>query len=441
MDLFISYASEDRETARAVAAALQQRGWSVWWDRHIRTGRSFDVEIERELNEAHGVIVLWSAASIASEWVRSEAAEAAERGVLIPAAIEPVKFPLEFRRRQTADLVGWSGRPDHEGFAALCADIATLPGLGGASASGAERKPKHEAVRRWRWQRPAAVASIGLAAAVSIAALHDPDRAHAEPSEARAAVQPGTAPASAAISQPAVARSTSGAPVQLLSGGPSQLLVGRADPPPMAEAPRAAGSLQAGSLDFRWPGGDCWRIYRGEQQAGSHCGAAKLALQTGRYQVRAMNAVFEPVEVEIRPNQATVVAVDAGRFEFKWPGRDCWQVLRADERVASNCGAGKQTLQAGRYTLKAASGSVFQPMQIVLKANQVTTIDAAAGLFDFNWPGSDCWAIHRGEERVASGCGRASQALQQGRYVVKASSNAFEPFEIRIAGGERLSAP
>jgi hypothetical protein len=37
-DIFISYASENREQAHKLACALETLGWSVWWDRHIITG-------------------------------------------------------------------------------------------------------------------------------------------------------------------------------------------------------------------------------------------------------------------------------------------------------------------------------------------------------------------------------------------------------------------
>src|SRR5215472_14103178 len=67
-DIFISYASADRPHAQALATALHGRGWSVWWDRTIPPGKSFDVVIEAALNAAKCVIVLWSPASVTSEW-------------------------------------------------------------------------------------------------------------------------------------------------------------------------------------------------------------------------------------------------------------------------------------------------------------------------------------------------------------------------------------
>lgn len=127
-DVFLSYASEDRERAAQLAAALGRQGWSVWWDRKIIAGQAFDQAIERELDAARSVVVLWSAHSIASEWVKNEAAVAAERGVLVPALIDSVKLPLEFRRKQTADLVGWTGDENHPGFQGLCQGVAHAMG-------------------------------------------------------------------------------------------------------------------------------------------------------------------------------------------------------------------------------------------------------------------------------------------------------------------------
>jgi Na+-transporting methylmalonyl-CoA/oxaloacetate decarboxylase gamma subunit len=136
-DVFISYASEDRDRAGKLASALTTLGWSVWWDRKIITGQTFDQAIERELETAKSVVVLWSISSVESEWVKNEASLASERGVLVPALIDSVKLPLEFRRKQTADLVGWRGDPAHTGFQALCEGIAASAG------SAAPRQPVH----------------------------------------------------------------------------------------------------------------------------------------------------------------------------------------------------------------------------------------------------------------------------------------------------------
>lgn len=127
-DIFLSYAAEDRERAATVARAFGTLGWSVWWDRKIIAGQQFDQAIERELNAARTVVVLWSAHSITSEWVKSESAVAARRGVLVPAMLEAVELPLEFSRRQTADLTGWDGDPAHSGFQTLCEGVAAVLG-------------------------------------------------------------------------------------------------------------------------------------------------------------------------------------------------------------------------------------------------------------------------------------------------------------------------
>src|SRR5215475_10774808 len=123
-DVFVSYASEDRERVRKLASALELRGWSVWWNRKITASQTFDQVIESELDRAKSVVVLWSKDSISSEWVKNEAAVASERGALVPALIDTVKPPLEFRRKQTADLIGWDGDLGHAGLYALYRGIS-----------------------------------------------------------------------------------------------------------------------------------------------------------------------------------------------------------------------------------------------------------------------------------------------------------------------------
>jgi hypothetical protein len=59
-DIFISYARADKERAELLAEVFSRQGWSVWWDREIPPGKSFDETIETALNSARCVIVLWS---------------------------------------------------------------------------------------------------------------------------------------------------------------------------------------------------------------------------------------------------------------------------------------------------------------------------------------------------------------------------------------------
>ena len=174
-DIFISYAREDRELARPIARALQARGWSVWWDRDVKAGQAFDEVIERELEMAKSVVVLWSTASIASDWVKGEAAAAVQRGVFVPALIDNIKLPLEFSRRQTVDLIDWDGDTSHAGFRALCDGIARTADITpGSTPEGAENREaardswnQKRVLKGW-WQR---FPAILMAAAAVVAAL------------------------------------------------------------------------------------------------------------------------------------------------------------------------------------------------------------------------------------------------------------------------------
>lgn len=108
--VFISYASEDRQYARAIAELLENMGCSVWWDRNLLAGQDFSQTIESELYSARCVVVLWSRSSVSSHWVKNEATVGRERGVLVPARIDPVELPLQFRDMHAANLVGWNGQ-------------------------------------------------------------------------------------------------------------------------------------------------------------------------------------------------------------------------------------------------------------------------------------------------------------------------------------------
>ena len=169
-EIFISYASEDRKRAQILDQALEARGWSVWWDREIPLGQSFDEVIEKALAGAKCVIVLWSAVSVASEWVRNEASEAKRRGILVPVFIEPVDAPLAFRLLNGADLREWSGDASDGEFARLVERVSELLAQAGdesltgkAQAVRAQRPPTYKESRTKRPLTPLIVLASVIA--------------------------------------------------------------------------------------------------------------------------------------------------------------------------------------------------------------------------------------------------------------------------------------
>lgn len=59
-DIFISYARTDKKKAQSLTQVLEQKGWTVWWDRDIPAGADFREIIQKALDASECVIVLWS---------------------------------------------------------------------------------------------------------------------------------------------------------------------------------------------------------------------------------------------------------------------------------------------------------------------------------------------------------------------------------------------
>ncbi|HZV22566.1 MAG TPA: TIR domain-containing protein, partial [Luteimonas sp.] len=110
-DVFVSYARSDKGRVAPLVAAIEAKGWSVWWDPEITPGQEFDDQIDAEIEKARAVLVVWSPVSVASRWVRGEAREAAERGILVPVRFEQARLPMDVRAIHTTDLDGWNEDP------------------------------------------------------------------------------------------------------------------------------------------------------------------------------------------------------------------------------------------------------------------------------------------------------------------------------------------
>jgi adenylate cyclase len=127
-DIFVSYARLDKARVAPIIAALEARGWSVWWDPAIEPGQEFDRLIADELQRARVVVVVWTPTSVESRWVRGEAREGADRGMLVPLRLEQATLPIDARALHTIDLGAWDGTPDSPLLQPLLQAIGTRLG-------------------------------------------------------------------------------------------------------------------------------------------------------------------------------------------------------------------------------------------------------------------------------------------------------------------------
>ncbi len=110
VSVFLSYSHDDRARALPVIKALEAQGFTVWWDGLLEGGTAFAQTTETALETSDVVVVLWSARSVQSHWVRDEATRGRDRGCMVPVSIDGTEPPLGFRQIQYVNLAKWRGK-------------------------------------------------------------------------------------------------------------------------------------------------------------------------------------------------------------------------------------------------------------------------------------------------------------------------------------------
>jgi hypothetical protein len=98
---FISYSRADYAFAQRLAVELGDEGFTVWWDPELYGGQDFPNQIQRHLDAAEFVIVIWSDTAIASSWVISEAQRGLGQRKLVTCRVPAFKIanlPAPFSR-------------------------------------------------------------------------------------------------------------------------------------------------------------------------------------------------------------------------------------------------------------------------------------------------------------------------------------------------------
>lgn len=164
MDVFLSYARANAKTAKQVATALREEGYSVWFDEHLPAHRAYSEVIEEQLDAAGAVIVLWSDEAVRSQWVRSEANRARETGRLVQVRLDDARLPMPFDQIQCADLRKWRGDAQAPAWQGLITSVAALVTNGGAAEAkqGRSAHPSLPFIRRRQFLVAAgAMAALG----------------------------------------------------------------------------------------------------------------------------------------------------------------------------------------------------------------------------------------------------------------------------------------
>jgi hypothetical protein len=106
-DVFISYSKSRRALTQSLARHLEAEGFSVWWDTDLLPADNFRAEIDRQLEMAAAIVIVWTPESVKSEWVCAEADRAHEQRKLINShapGVTPRRIPIPFNQTHSVPV-------------------------------------------------------------------------------------------------------------------------------------------------------------------------------------------------------------------------------------------------------------------------------------------------------------------------------------------------
>lgn len=174
VQIFISYAREDRPLADALAAELTTAGHTVWYDRFLTPGVFYVSQINEALERADRVIVLWTARSLRSEAVAREVHFASGEGVLVPLLLEDAPLPPLERATQYVKTPRWGETIEPEALSQILDAVEAPSGADDPAddqAPWAPDGPERPGQERPGQERPGAAAPAAPRASPGLAAV------------------------------------------------------------------------------------------------------------------------------------------------------------------------------------------------------------------------------------------------------------------------------
>ncbi|MGZ8335780.1 MAG: TIR domain-containing protein [Allosphingosinicella sp.] len=138
--VFVSYSRADRKRVLPIIEALEQAGYSVWWDGLLEGGERFSHTTQAAIENAKAVVVVWSKTSQESHWVHDEATRGRDRRCLVPLSLDGTEPPLGFGQFQTIDVSRSGRRAGASGFEPVVRAVAALHDLPPAPAPAGGRR-------------------------------------------------------------------------------------------------------------------------------------------------------------------------------------------------------------------------------------------------------------------------------------------------------------
>ncbi|HST36848.1 MAG TPA: TIR domain-containing protein [Allosphingosinicella sp.] len=140
-DVVISYAPENEATARQLGEVLARHGYDVWGPGG-GAGAANAEAVTEHIVAAKAVVVIWSTAAGASEWVRADANVARGLKRLVQVSADGNPPPIPFDATQVASISTWLGEDAHPGWEAIKAAVAALAGTPALAAVQTPAEPE-----------------------------------------------------------------------------------------------------------------------------------------------------------------------------------------------------------------------------------------------------------------------------------------------------------
>jgi TIR domain len=439
-DIFISYGRADRPHAQRIASVLEGHGWAVWWDRKILAGDTFEKTIQRALNEARCIVVLWSAGSVTSSWVKDEATDGKRRNILVPVLIDEVDIPLGFRQLHAVSLLDAAGEQDLSRFDDLVASVdnvlrrpapaAEEPRVAGEPIESSRRptpspieaipSPRDANARRSAGtvSRSYLYAALGLVVLFAIAAIWE-RFGIGERFGSRGARPPDAAGA------PNTIDSTTGPATPTTA--PQPVTVGQASSRDKTHetVAGAPGVIVSGT------GQGFYYVFdsAGAKQLASSLTNRPIDLFPGDYIV-AMHGVRRAIQIETGRR----TTVPTGRVAMSGAGNHFYYVHDAtgQTQLGSSLTNGTMELFPGDYTV--VLHGVRAP--VTVQAGRDTTV--ATGAVVVPGSGSSFYYVYdeRGEKQLASALTNTALDLIPGSYLIGLNESKRS---VRVAAGQRIT--